>query len=118
MGWPAGRHVDHPCGGQISPEGLLEKSLTYAISATRTNFAISFIFLSVAASRLRQSSDQHSDWKSSWTDFSEVSGGFGRKFPEGGLDFLEVALVWKFPHGILPKQTSKKFDSEPPKLLS
>ena len=35
-----------------------------------------------------------------------------------GLDFLEVALVWKlFPHGILPKQTSKKFDSEPPKLL-
>ena len=44
-------------------------------------------------------------------------GGFGRKFPEGGLDFLEVALVWKFPDGILPKQTSKKFASEPPKLL-
>ena len=44
-------------------------------------------------------------------------GGFERKFPEGGLDFLEVALVWKFPHGILAKQTSKKFASEPPKLL-
>ena len=29
-----------------------------------------------------------------------------RKFPEGGLDFLEVALVWTYPHGILPKQTS------------
>ena len=36
------------------------------------------------------------DWKSSWRDFSEVRGGFGRKFPEGGLDFLEVALVWHF----------------------
>ena len=45
------------------------------------------------------------------------SGGFGRKFPEGGLDFLEVALVWKFPDGSLPKQASKKFASEPPKLL-
>ena len=33
-------------------------------------------------------------------------GGFERKFPEGGLDFLEVALVWKYPHGTLPKQTS------------
>ena len=43
-------------------------------------------------------------------------GGFGRKFPEGGPDFLEVALVWKFPDWILPKQTSKKFASEPPKL--
>ena len=43
--------------------------------------------------------------------------GFGRKFPEGGLDFLEVALVWKFPDGSLPKQTSKKFALEPPKLL-
>ena len=44
-------------------------------------------------------------------------GGFRRKFPEGGLDFLKVALVWKFPDGILPKQTSKKFASEPPKVL-
>ena len=35
-------------------------------------------------------------------------GGFGRKFPEGGLDFLEVALVWRFPYEILPKQTSQK----------
>ena len=34
-------------------------------------------------------------------------GRFGRKLPEGGQDFLEVALVWKFPHGILPKQTFK-----------
>ena len=50
-------------------------------------------------------------------DFSEFRGGFGRKFPEGGPDFLEVALVWKFPYGVLPKQTSKKFASEPPKLL-
>ena len=45
------------------------------------------------------------------------SGGFGRAFPEGGLNFLEVALVWKFPYGNLPKQSSKKFASEPPKLL-
>ena len=45
------------------------------------------------------------------------SGGFGRKFPEGDPDFLEVALVWEFPYGILPKQTSKKFASEPRKLL-
>ena len=45
------------------------------------------------------------------------SGGFGQKFPEGGLDFLEVALVWKSPYGILPKQTSKKFASEPPEIL-
>ena len=45
------------------------------------------------------------------------SGGFGRKFPEGGLNFLEVALVWKFPYGSHPKQSSKKFASEPPKLL-
>ena len=48
---------------------------------------------------------------------SRKFGGFGRKCPEGGLNFLEVALVWKFPDGILPKQTSKKFASEPPKLL-
>ena len=47
------------------------------------------------------------------------SGGFGRKFPEGDLNFLEVgvALVWKFPYGNLPKQSSKKFASEPPELL-
>ena len=45
------------------------------------------------------------------------SGGFGRKFPEGGLNFLEAALVWKFPYGNHPKQSSKKFASEPPKLL-
>ena len=43
--------------------------------------------------------------------------GFERMFPEGGLDFLEVALVWKFPYGSLSKQTSKKFASEPPQLL-
>ena len=30
---------------------------------------------------------------------------FGRKFPKGGLDFLEVALVWTFPYEMLPKQT-------------
>ena len=45
------------------------------------------------------------------------SGGFGRKFSEGDLNFLEVALVWKFPYGNLPKQSFKKFASEPPKLL-
>ena len=45
-------------------------------------------------------------------------GGFGQKFPEGGLNFLEVALVFKiFPCGNHPKQSSKKFASEPPKLL-
>ena len=66
---------------------------------------------------LRQFSGQPPDWKSSWRDFSEVRGGFGGKFPEGGLNFLEVALVWKFPYGNLPKQSSKKFASEPPKLL-
>ena len=47
---------------------------------------------------------------------SSGGGGFGRKFPEGALN-LEVALVWKFPYGNLPKQSSKKFPSEPPKLL-
>ena len=52
------------------------------------------------------------DWKSSWRDFSEFRGGSGGNF-EGGLDFLEVALVWKYPHGTLPKQTSKKFASDP-----
>ena len=67
--------------------------------------------------QFRESSSQPRDWKSSWRDFSEVRGGFGREFPEGGPDFLEVALVWEFPYGILPKQTSKKFASEPPKLL-
>ena len=66
---------------------------------------------------LRQFSDQPLDWNRFWRDFSEVRGGFGRKFPEGGLNFLEVALVWKFPYGNLPKQSSKKFASEPPKLL-
>ena len=45
------------------------------------------------------------------------SGGLGQKFPEGGLNFLVVGLVWKFPYGNLPKQSSKKFASEPPKLL-
>ena len=33
------------------------------------------------------------------------------------VDFLEVALVWKFPYGNHPKQSSKKFASEPSKLL-
>ena len=66
---------------------------------------------------IRHTSTPPPDWKSFWRDFSEVWGGFARKFPEGGLDFLEVAWVWKFPRGILPKQTSKKFTSEPPKLL-
>ena len=53
-----------------------------------------------------------------------ASGGTSRKFggvraevPEGGLNFLEVALVWKFPYGNLPKQSSKKFAPEPPELL-
>ena len=45
------------------------------------------------------------------------SGGFGWKFPERDLNFLEVALVWKFPYGNLPKQSSKKLASEPPELL-
>ena len=65
--------------------------------------------------KARESSSQPRDWKSSWRDFSEVpggGGGVGRKFPEGGTDFLEVALVWKFPYGILSKQTSKRFASE------
>ena len=48
---------------------------------------------------------------------SRKSGGFWRKFPEGCPDFLEVALVRKYPDGILPRQTSKKFASEPPELL-
>ena len=34
-----------------------------------------------------------------------------------GPDFLEVALVWNFSYRILPRQTSKKFASEPPKIL-
>ena len=42
------------------------------------------------------------------------SGGFGRKFAEGSQDFLEVALVWKLPYGLLLKQTSKNFASVPP----
>ena len=50
-----------------------------------------------------------------WEGLLGSSVGFGRKFPEGGVDFLEVALVWKFPDGSPPKQTSKKFASEPPK---
>ena len=66
---------------------------------------------------LRQFSDQLPDWNRFWRDFSEVRGGVGRKFPEGGLNFLEVVLVWKFPYGNLPKQSSKKFASEPHKLL-
>ena len=46
-----------------------------------------------------------------------LGGSLGGSFPEGGLDFLEVASVWKFPYGILPKhlevcfgtpQTSRK----------
>ena len=66
---------------------------------------------------LRQFSEQPPHWNRFWRDFSEVRGGGGRKFPEGGLNFLEVALVWKFPYGSHPKQSSKKFASEPPKLL-
>ena len=42
---------------------------------------------------LSLSSSQPRDWKSSWRGFLGSSGGFERKFPEGGLDFLEVALV-------------------------
>ena len=44
-------------------------------------------------------------------------GGFEGSLPEGAPNFLEVALVWEFPHGILPKQNSEKFASEAPKLL-
>ena len=33
--------------------------------------------------RIRESSSQPCDWKSSWKDFSEVRVGFGQKFPEG-----------------------------------
>ena len=69
------------------------------------------------SSSLRRSSSQPRDWKSFGRDFSEARGGSGGSFREGGLDFLEVALVWKFPDGSLSKQTSKKFASEPPKLL-
>ena len=63
----------------------------------------------------RQSFSQPRDWRSSWRDFWKFGG--VRAEVSGSLDFLEVALMWKFPCGILPKQTSKKFASEPPKLL-
>ena len=53
---------------------------------------------------VRQSSNQPPDWK--------APGGNPGKL--GGLDFLEVALEWKFPYGILPKQSSKKFLQNPP----
>ena len=48
---------------------------------------------------------------------SRKFGGVRAQVSGRGLDFLEVALVWKFPDRILLKQTSKKFASEPPKLL-
>ena len=69
------------------------------------------------ANSLTQSSSQLHDYKSSWRDFSEVRGRSGGSFPEGGLDFLKVALVWTFPYRTLLKQASKKFASEPPELL-
>ena len=34
------------------------------------------------------------------------------KILDGGLDFLDAALAWRFPYGTLPKQTSKKFASD------
>ena len=41
MGWCAGRHVDHPCGWQISPCTLLEKSLILGfLSCLRATEAI------------------------------------------------------------------------------
>ena len=46
------------------------------------------------------------------------SSGGGRAEVSGrGPKLLKVAFVWKFPYGNLPKQSSKKFASEPPKLL-
>ena len=89
--------------------GLQNKSLA------RINFAINY--KRNYKTIVRRSSSQPRDWKSSGRDFSEVRGGSGGSFLHGGLDFLEVALVWKFPDGSLSKQTSKKFASEPPKLL-
>ena len=54
--------------------------------------------------RLRgQTSSQPRDWKSSWRDFSEVRGGFGRKFPEGGPDFFQGRPNHNHNHN-LPKK--------------
>ena len=50
---------------------------------------------------IRQSSSQPCDWKVS------------RRGPR----LLRSCLCAEIPHGILPRQTSKKFASEPPKLL-
>ena len=86
--------------------GRDSKALCNSKSTTRSKFTISKTIFQ-PASRLEKLVE----------GLLESLGGFERKFPEGGLDFLEVALVWKFPHGILPKQTSKKFASEPPRLL-
>ena len=47
-----------------------------------------------------------------------LQGSCSEKFPEGGLNFLEVALVWIFPYGKFLKQSSKKFASEPPPQTS
>ena len=49
-----------------------------------------------APGSLRESSSQSRDWKNTHEGLLGSSGGFGRNFPEGGLGFLEVALVWKF----------------------
>ena len=35
MGWSAGRHVDHPCGGGKFCHGLLEKSLIFSENSRR-----------------------------------------------------------------------------------
>ena len=74
-----------------------------------------------SVTKIRQFSSQPPDWKSSWRDFSEVrggGGGSGRSFRKRGPKLLRSCLVWKFPYGNLPKQSSKKFASEPPKLRS
>ena len=76
---------------------------------------------------LRSSQTQNLSAPKSRLVTGKAHGGTSRKFGwggggvwaevSGGPDFLEVALLWKFPYGKLPKQTSKKFASEPPKLL-
>ena len=71
-----------------------------------------------SAAIVRQFSGQPPDWNPLLEGLlRSLWGGSGGSFRKGGLNFLKVALVWKFPYGSLPKQSSKKFASEPPKLL-
>ena len=61
--------------------------------------------------KIRQFSDQPPHWNRFWRDFSEVRGVRAEVW-KGALNFLEVALVWKFPYGNHPKQSSKKNKQE------